>query len=208
MLNIAVFGSGRGSNFQAILDAIQAGTLRGARVVVVVSNNSDAGILNIARANGIPAMHMSRMQFKTEEDFELGILNLLKSYNVNFVALAGYMKHLSSKIINTYKNRVVNIHPALLPKFGGPGMYGMRVHEAVIAAGETKSGATVHMLDEEYDHGPIVMQQMIQVAPDDTAESLAAKVLKVEHQLYPEAIRLFAEGKIVFPNTEVAVHPT
>ena len=208
MLNIAVFGSGRGSNFQAILDAINAGTLPGAHVAVVVSNNSDAGILNIARMNAIPAVHVSRMQFTIPEEHETRILDLLESYGVNFIVLAGYMKRLPFRIIDAFRNRIINIHPALLPKFGGPGMYGMRVHEAVIAAGERLSGATVHIVDEEYDHGPIVLQRTIQVALNDTAESLAAKVLKLEHQLYPEAIRLFAEGKVIIPNMEVAVHPS
>ena len=208
MLNIAVFGSGRGSNFQAILDAINAGTILGAHLAVVVSNNSNAGILNIAGMNAIPAVHVSRMQFKTEEEFVVRILDVLGAHGVNFIVLAGYMKRLPFRIIDAFRNRIINIHPALLPKFGGTGMYGIHVHEAVIAAGEPVTGATVHIVDEEYDRGPIVMQREVRVSPDDTPESLASKVLKLEHQLYPEAIRLFVGGKVVIPNMEVAVHPS
>jgi phosphoribosylglycinamide formyltransferase 1 len=193
MLNIAVFGSGAGSNFRAILTAIQQGNIPGARISLVISNNSGAGILGIARANALPAIHLSQKQFPDERSFAEQVLFTLREHGVNFIALAGYMKRVPPAVVAAYRNRIVNIHPALLPRFGGPGMYGIRVHEAVVASGETMSGATVHYVDEEYDHGSIVLQQTVPVLPGDTPESLAARVLAAEHELYPSAIRRIAQ---------------
>ncbi len=193
MLNIAVFGSGAGSNFRAILTAIQQGNIPGARISLVVSNNSGAGILGIARANALPAIHLSQKLFPDERSFVDTVLSALREHGVNFIALAGYMKRVPPDVVAAYRGRVVNIHPALLPRFGGTGMYGMRVHEAVLASGEKTSGATVHYVDEEYDHGKIVLQQTVPVLPGDTPESLAARVLTAEHALYPAAIRRIAQ---------------
>jgi phosphoribosylglycinamide formyltransferase-1 len=194
-MNIAVFASGRGSNFQAILSAIHNGSLP-VRVSFVLSNNSGAGALETARSHGIPAYHRSQRQFATEEELESEVLRLLESHNVEMIALAGYMKKLGARTIERYRNRIVNIHPALLPDFGGPGMYGIHVHEAVIASGARVSGATVHLVDEEYDRGTIVLQQTVDVAPGETPESLAAKVLVIEHEIYPKALKAFAEGRV------------
>jgi phosphoribosylglycinamide formyltransferase-1 len=195
MLRIAVFGSGRGSNFHAILGALQQGRIPNAQICLVISNNSSAGILEIARANSLSAIHLSQQQFPTETAYVDALIALLRQHGVNFIALAGYMKRLPSRVVGLFHGRIVNIHPALLPKFGGKGMYGHHVHEAVIASGEKLSGATVHIVDEEYDHGAVVLQRTVEVSPDDTPETLAAKVLRIEHELYPEAIRIFAEGR-------------
>jgi len=192
MLQLAVLGSGRGSNFQAILRAIDGGRLPSARVCLVISNNSDAGILALARSAGIPALHVSQKQFPTEEAFTDAMLLALQRHGAELIVLAGYMKRVPSRFVREYRGRILNIHPALLPKFGGQGMYGRHVHEAVIAARERESGATVHVVDDEYDHGQVVLQRTIEVAPDETPETLAAKVLEVEHALYPEAIRQYA----------------
>jgi phosphoribosylglycinamide formyltransferase-1 len=192
MLNIAVLGSGRGSNFQAILTAIQQGRIPGAKICLVISNNSGAGILEIARSNSLPAVHLSQKQFPAEDDFVDALLSLLSVHGVNFIVLAGYMKRIHPRVVEAYRRRITNIHPALLPRYGGPGMYGMHVHEAVIAAGERLSGATVHFVDEEYDRGSIVMQKTVSVAANETPETLAAKVLDIEHEIYPEAIRRLA----------------
>jgi len=205
MLNIALFGSGRGSNFQAILAAMEGGKISNARIAVAISNSSGSGILDIARSRGIPALHLSEKQSACTEEFVSKLLTVLSGYQVNFIALAGYMKRLDPRVIRAYRNRIINIHPALLPKFCGAGMYGERVHEAVIAAGEKVSGATVHIVDEEYDRGPIVLQKQVSVEPGDTPETLAARVLRVEHELYPEAIRLFASGKVTVRQNEVAI---
>ncbi len=194
-MNIAVFASGRGSNLMAILNAIKEGFLK-ARVSVVISNNSNAGALEIARANGIDALHISRKQFSSDEEYVKKILQELKSRNVELIVLAGYMKKIPSEIVKEYRNRILNIHPALLPSFGGQGMYGLNVHKAVIESGVKITGVTVHIVDEEYDHGPIVMQKAVEVKDDDTPETLAERVLKVEHEVYPQAIKLFVEGKV------------
>lgn len=199
MLTIAVFGSGRGSNFHAILSAMQQGTIPGARIALVISNNSAAGILDVARAGGIPAVHCSRPQFPTDEAYAAHLLRLLHSHGVDLIALAGYMKRVPPPVVAAFRNRIVNIHPALLPGFGGPGMYGMHVHEAVIAAGAARSGASVHIVDEEYDRGPVLLQREVPVDPADTPATLAAKVLRVEHELYPEAIRRIARGSLKLP---------
>ena len=204
-LRIAVFASGKGSNFSAILEAIKAGRIPNTEIVLAVSNNSASGALEIARNNRIPAVHLSRQQFGSDEAFNTTLVKTLSDHRVNFVVLAGYMKMLDGSIIRKFKNRIVNIHPALLPKFGGRGMYGTRVHEAVIACKEKTSGATVHIVDEEYDHGPIVLQRQMEIHMNETLETLAAGVLEIEHQIYPEAIRLFAEGRVQMNGRTVTI---
>jgi phosphoribosylglycinamide formyltransferase-1 len=194
-MNIAVFASGRGSNFQAILDAIDAGFLP-AKVVVLVSNKSDAGAMKIAGAHNILTRHISQQMFTSEEALADAMLEVLEEYHTEFIVLSGYLKKIPAQVIRQYRNRIVNIHPALLPSFGGEGMYGHRVHEAVMASGEKVSGATVHLVEEEYDRGPIVLQKTVDIDPNDTPDSLAAKVLKIEHEIFPFALKAFAEGRV------------
>ncbi len=194
-MNIAVFASGRGSNFRAILNAVQQGQLS-ANVTLLLSNKADAGAFEIARAQNIPAVHLSQQQFSDEEAFATKVLDVLSGHHVDFIALAGYLKRIPSRVVRQFRNRIVNVHPALLPAFGGDGMYGHHVHEAVIRYGAKISGATVHLVDEEYDHGPIVMQQSLEVSSDDTAESLASKVLRIEHEILPKALQAFAQNKV------------
>ncbi|CUU06268.1 phosphoribosylglycinamide formyltransferase-1 [Candidatus Kryptobacter tengchongensis] len=203
-MNIAVFASGRGSNLMAIINAIKEGRLN-AKVALVISNNSNAGALEIARANGIDALHISRRQFASDEEYIQKILHELKTRNIELIVLAGYMKKIPPEIVREYQNRILNIHPALLPAFGGPGMYGINVHKAVIDYGVKVTGVTVHIVDEEYDHGPIVMQRVVEVRDDDTPESLAERVLKVEHEIYPQAIELFVEGRVVISGRKVFI---
>ncbi|MBI3194991.1 MAG: phosphoribosylglycinamide formyltransferase [Ignavibacteriae bacterium] len=195
-LRIAVLASGRGSNLRAIVDALHAGIISNAQVSLVLSNNSSSGALEFARQQNIPAVHLNRLQFTTDVEFTTAMTQTIREHNCNFIVLAGYMKKLDPTIISSFKNRIINIHPALLPAYGGKGMYGMRVHEAVIASRDSVSGATVHFVDEEYDRGPVVLQERVDVSPADTPESLAEKVLKIEHTLYPKAINLFAQGKV------------
>lgn len=194
-LNLIVLASGGGTNLQAIIDHVEAGKLN-AQIKVVISNNSKAGALERARNHNIPAIHLNHKQFVTPEEFDQKLLSILEENHTDMLVLAGYMKMLSPVIIREYKNRIINIHPALLPSFGGPGMYGIHVHEAVIKSGVKVTGVTVHMVDEVYDHGAIVMQKTVPVMDDDTPESLAERVLKVEHQAYSEALQLFAEEKV------------
>jgi phosphoribosylglycinamide formyltransferase-1 len=194
-MNIAIFASGRGSNFQAILSAIDAGLLS-ARVTVLISNRSDAAALDIARTRKIQTSHLSQKMFPSEEALVEAMLNVLSQQRAELLVLAGYMKKIPLQVVRRYRNRIVNIHPALLPSFGGAGMYGHFVHEAVIASGMKVSGATVHLVDEEYDRGPIVMQKTVEIIQEDTPDLLAAKVLKIEHEIYPLALKAFAEGKV------------
>ncbi|MBM4161340.1 MAG: phosphoribosylglycinamide formyltransferase [Ignavibacteria bacterium] len=204
-MNIGVFASGRGSNFQAILNAIHQGYLP-ARVTLLLSNKSDAGALEIARSNGIATAHLSQKQFPDEELYVAAVLAALKEHDVHVIALAGYLKMIPTAVVRAYRNRILNIHPALLPWFGGPGMYGHHVHEAVLASGMKISGATVHIVDEEYDHGPIVIQKTVPIEQQDTPETLAARVLTVEHEIYPLALKAFAENRVSIKERSVWIH--
>lgn len=179
---------------QAILDACRAGRLD-AVPCVAISNNSASMALQRAREAGIPAYHVSAATHPGEaEDRE--ILRILRRHAVDTVVLAGYMKKLGPETLGAYRGRILNIHPALLPKYGGQGMYGRRVHEAVLAAGETVTGVTVHVVDELYDHGQILAQCTVAVAPDDTPDTLAARVLTHEHRVYSETLQRIATGEI------------
>lgn len=201
-MNITVFASGRGSNFQAILNAIETGFIP-ARINLLLSNKSDAGALDIARAKNIPTKHLSQKMFETEEKFAQSMLDVLSEYKTELIALAGYLKKIPDQVIDRYRNKIVNIHPALLPSFGGAGMYGHHVHEAVIASGVKISGATVHLVDENYDCGPILMQKTVDVNYNDTPDSIAVKVLKIEHKIFPLAIKAFAEGRVKIEGRKV-----
>jgi phosphoribosylglycinamide formyltransferase-1 len=194
-LRLAIFASGRGTNFQAILDAIAARRLQ-AQVVLYVSNRPDAGALQIARSARIPAAVIEERQFVEAADYERTLLEHMAKHEVNFIALAGFMRKIPAGVVRQFRHRIVNIHPALLPSFGGKGMYGHRVHAAVLEYGCKVTGVTVHLVDEEYDTGPPILQRCVPVLDDDTPESLAVRVLEVEHQLYPEALQLFAEDRV------------
>jgi len=194
-IRLAVFASGRGSNLESIINHINTGQLD-AKVAVVISNNSKSGALEMARHNNIPAHHISGIHFENEEVFINHVLQVLEKYDSQLVVLAGYMKKVPVRIIQSFKHRILNIHPALLPCFGGKGLYGKYVHDAVLEYGCKVSGATVHIVDEEYDTGPPVYQQCVPVRNDDTPETLAARILKVEHEIYPKAIQLFAENRV------------
>lgn len=204
-LHIAVFASGRGSNFKAVLEKIQSGEIPNTNIAVVISNSSTAGALEIARSHSLPAIHCSRTKFGSDEEFTERLRSLLSEYGVNLIILAGYMKLMPLEIVRQYRHRILNVHPALLPAFGGTGMYGHHVHEAVIAYGAKISGATVHLVDEEYDHGPVVLQECVAVETDDSPDSLSKKVLKIEHRILPEAVKLFAEGRIQVQGRKVII---
>jgi phosphoribosylglycinamide formyltransferase-1 len=188
----------------ALLSAIEKGELH-ASIVAVISNKAEAGVLDIARARGIPAIHLSNELLPSTEEFDQALLQTLKEHQVEIIALAGYLKKLSSGIIRAYKHRIVNIHPALLPAFGGKGMYGQKVHQAVLDYGCKVSGVTVHLVDEEYDTGPPILQRCVPVKEDDTVETLAARVLEQEHQIYAEALQLFAEERIEIQGRKVII---
>jgi phosphoribosylglycinamide formyltransferase-1 len=182
---IAVLASGRGSNLQAILDYLDRSSGRASyEVAAVISNKSDAPALDLARKRGIPAIVAG-----ADGD---ALAAALDSNKIDIVALAGYLKKIPRSVVESYAGRIVNVHPALLPAHGGEGMYGSRVHEAIIAAGDSETGVTVHLVDAEYDRGAIVAQWRIPILKGDDARSLAARVLKVEHALYPRALDLIA----------------
>ena len=205
-LKLGVLASGRGSNFAALVAAIQQRRLT-ATVRVLISNKEDAGALAIAQQNGIPALFLSPKAFASTEHYDDEIARTFIKYNVNFVVLAGYLRLLSVDFIRTYTNRIINIHPALLPAFGGKGMYGIHVHEAVLAHGCKVSGVTLHLVDEIFDHGPIILQRCVPVLADDTPETLAARVLVQEHQIYAEALQLFAEGRVKIEGCRARILP-
>ncbi len=194
-LKLGVLASHSGTNLQAIIDACRRGLLD-ARVCTVISNNSRSGALRRARREGIPCYHLSSVTHPVEEELDSAILRVLESHNVELVALAGYMKRIGPRVLARYDRRILNTHPALLPRFGGEGMYGRFVHEAVLAAGVETTGATIHLVDERYDHGPIVAQREVPVLAGDTVDSLSARVLREEHRLYVETLRRVAGGEI------------
>jgi phosphoribosylglycinamide formyltransferase-1 len=187
-MNLAFFASHNGSNMQAVIDACNSGHLK-AKPCVVISNNSDSGALARAKQEGIPAYHLSSKTHPDPAQLDQVTLAVLTQNQADLVILAGYMKKLSEKTLSAYQGRVLNIHPALLPKYGGQGMYGMRVHEAVIAAGEKETGVTIHWVDREYDHGGIVAQCRLPVYATDTAETLAERVLEREHTFLVETLK-------------------
>ena len=181
---------------QAIIDACTAGTLA-AVPCVVISNNSRAGALARARQENIAPYHLSERTHG--EALGGAILAAMQRHGVEVICLAGYMKKLGAEVLAAYEGRILNIHPSLLPKFGGQGMYGMRVHEAVLAAGERESGATVHLVDEEYNHGRVLAQEKVPVKAEDTPEALQKRVLAAEHRLYTATLARIAAGEIPIP---------
>ena len=194
-MNIAVFASHGGSDLQAIIDGCKNNKIN-ASVVAVISNNGNSVALQRAENESIPAFHLSAKKYGSEEVLAEEILKVLSEYNVDMIFLAGYMRMLHISVLQKYNNRIFNIHPALLPKFGGKGMYGMNVHKAVIEAGENETGVTIHRVSSEYDSGEIVAQTKVDVRDGDTAESLAARVLECEHEFLVEVISDIADGKI------------
>lgn len=195
MLHLGLLASHGGTNMQAIIDACQAGRLQ-AVPRVVISNNAGSGALERARQAGIPAVHLSSRTHADPAALDSAILATLQSHGVTLVCLAGYMRRLGPRTLAAYHHRVLNIHPALLPRFGGRGFYGERVHQAVLAAGEVESGPTVHLVDGEYDHGRVLAQRRVPVLPGDDAASLAARVLVQEHLIYPETLQRIATGEL------------
>ena len=190
---IAVFCSGNGSNFKALFYATRNKQLA-AEIVLCLSNRAQCGAMEFAEQNGIATLHISEKQFASFDEFAATMVERLKEHQIDIILLAGYMRKVPDAVVAAFPDRMLNIHPALLPKFGGEGMYGMYVHSAVLEAGESESGATVHFVNEEYDKGKILLQRRVPVLAGDTPEILAARVLACEHQLYPDALeKLLAE---------------
>ena len=182
---IAIFVSGGGSNARVMIDRFQAHPEDGVEVVLLVSNKATAGGLTVAAERGIPSLVVKRKDWATGEE----LLAALKAYKVDLIVLAGFLWLIPPYLVKAYPKRIVNIHPALLPKYGGKGMYGHHVHEAVRAAGETESGITIHYVNEHYDKGNIVFQAAVRLDPDDTPEQIAERVLRLEHGNYWRVVR-------------------
>jgi len=195
-MNIAVFASHSGSDLQAIIDGCKNDKIN-ATVAVVISNNGDSMALQRANNEKIPNFHMSAKKYGNEEILATEIMTVLDKYSIDMIFLAGYMRMLHVSILEKYNNRIFNIHPTLLPKFGGKGMYGINVHTAVIEAKEKETGVTIHRVNAEYDSGEIVAQTKVAVAEGDTPETLAARVLEREHEFLVEVISDIVNGKII-----------
>lgn len=196
MLNIGVLVSGGGTNLQSIIDGTKFGNIKG-NVNVVISNNENAYALQRAKHNNIDAI------YETNED---KIIEILKEHKVDLVVLAGYLKIISPKFVSEFRNKIINIHPSLIPSFCGEGYYGEKVHQAVIDYGVKFTGATVHFVDEVADNGPIIMQKTVEVKQDDDAKTLSKRVLEVEHKILNESIMLFCENKLSIQGRRVFIN--
>ena len=206
MLKLAVLVSGGGTNLQAIIDAISAGKITNACISVVISNNVNAYALERARAHGIEALCISPKDFESREAFNQAFLEKLNSYNVDLVVLAGFLVVLPEMMIKEYENRIINIHPSLIPSFCGKGFYGLKVHEGVLARGVKVTGATVHFVDEGTDTGPIILQKAVEVKQGDTPEVLQRRVMEqAEWVILPKAIDLIANGKVSVKDGHVII---
>jgi len=199
MINIGVLASGRGTNLQAIIEAIEDGKIAG-EIKVVMSDHPKACALKRAQQYLIDTRYMDFKEFKNREDFDKEIIKILKEKKIDLVVLAGYMRILSPYFIRAYQNKIMNIHPALLPSFPG-----LHAQKQAIGNGVKISGCTVHFVDEGVDSGPIILQKAVEVSDDDTEESLTKKILKEEHQIYPQAIQLFCEGRLVIKGRRVFI---
>ena len=196
-MNIAILCSGSGTNLQAIIDAVKSGYIP-AKIAIVVSDNKDAFALERARKAGIETLILDKREFKTREDFDRKIAGSLKGKDVGLVVLAGFMRLLSAHFIKEYKNKIINIHPALLPSFKGT--HGIK---DALEYGVKVTGVTVHFVDEKLDHGPVILQRAVELEEGDTEDTLLERVHKEEHRMYPEAIKLFAEGKLAIKGRRV-----
>ena len=196
-MRIAVFVSGGGTNLQAIIDNIRDGYLSDIDIGLVVSSSPNAYALTRAADNGIPSVVLNARDFASREEWDLKVLNSVLDAGCELIVLAGYLSLLGSETVRRFSNKIINIHPALIPAFCGAGMYGIRPHVAALARGVKVSGATVHFVNEEYDSGPIILQKAVDVLPDDTPEALQQRIMKeCEQKILPKAIRLIADGKV------------
>lgn len=197
-VRLGFFSSHGGSNFQAIVDACYSGKLA-AIPALLICNNKDAFVLERAAQAKIPAFVLNTKTHPNPEELDVEILRLLKEYEVELIALTGYMRKVGAKVLSAFEGRILNIHPALLPKFGGQGMYGLNVHRAVLESGEKETGATIHLVNEEYDKGRILAQVSVPVLAGDTPESLSSRVIAKEHELYVDTLMRIVSGEIALP---------
>ncbi|HIH69696.1 MAG TPA: phosphoribosylglycinamide formyltransferase [Methermicoccus shengliensis] len=197
---IGVLASGRGSNLQSIIDHIEGGYIKNARIGVVISDRASAYALERARRHGIEAVYINPHAYPTKEEYEQKVLEVLEEHGVELVLLAGYMRIVGDTLLDAYEGRMLNIHPALLPAFRG-----LHAQRQALEYGVKVAGCTVHFVDREVDHGPIIIQRCVEVREDDTEETLSARILEQEHKIYPEAVRLYLEGKLKIEGRRVRV---
>lgn len=197
MLNVVVLVSGGGTNLQAIIDAVESGHITNTKIAGVISNNQNAYALERAKKHGIPNLCISPKQFASREEFNEQFLEKVNELHPDLIVLAGFLVVIPPAMIETYRNRIINIHPSLIPSFCGTGFYGLKVHEAALARGVKVVGATVHFVDEGTDTGPIILQKAVEVEPGDTPEVLQRRVMEqAEWKILPKAIDLIANGKV------------
>lgn len=204
-LKIGVLISGSGTNLQSIIDNIEKGEING-KITVVISNKSDAYGLERARQHNINAVFVNHKEYENFEMYNDAVIEELEKHGVELIVLAGYLKILSGKFIEKYRNKIINIHPSLIPSFCGKGYYGLKVHEAAVNYGVKLSGATVHFVDEQADTGPIIMQESVEVDYDDSAETLQKKILKIEHKILPLAVKYYCDGKLEVVGRKVKIN--
>ena len=200
-MNIAVFASGRGTNFAAIIRAVKKGKIK-ASLALLICDNPKAGAISRAKRAQIKVALVKKEDFPSNKDFEANILQHLAEHNIDLIVLAGFMRILGPELVQKYQGRILNIHPALLPSFKG-----VQAIKDAFDYGVKVTGVTVHFVDEKMDHGPIILQEAVQIEEDDTLESLEAKIHKLEHRLYPEVIRLYTEGKLKIIDRKVRILP-
>ena len=206
MLRVAVLVSGGGTNLQAIIDAVEAGNITNTEIVGVISNNRNAYALERAKNHGIPGLCISPKDFETREEFNQALLNKLNEMKVDLIVLAGFLVVIPEMMIREYRNRIINIHPSLIPSFCGTGYYGLKVHEAALARGVKVVGATVHFVDEGTDTGPIILQKAVEVEEGDTPQILQRRVMEqAEWKILPQAIHLIANNKIEVTDGKVTM---
>lgn len=206
MLNIAVLVSGGGTNLQALIDAQEKGELKGGRICSVISSSGDAYALTRAEKAGIETFILERGNYKSKDEFSLALDAVIEHQNVGLIVFAGFMHILNDAFCQKYKNRMINVHPSLVPAFSGKGFYGLKVHEQALQYGVRLSGATVHFVEPEVDGGPIILQKAVPVEDDDTPERLQARVMReAEHIILPKAVSLFCEGRLQLKGRRVII---
>jgi phosphoribosylglycinamide formyltransferase-1 len=206
MLKLGILVSGGGTNLQSIMDKIQNGYLAGCEIVTVVSSKTGVYALERAQKHNIPSAVISKKSFGSMEEYDSALIEHFKRCDVELVVLAGFLSMLGQAFVETYRNRIINIHPALIPSFCGKGYYGIIPHQKALEYGVKVTGATVHFVDIEYDSGPIILQKSVEVKPDDTPESLQLRVMQeAEWELLPKAIRLYKEGRLILEGRKVRI---
>ena len=206
MLKLAVMVSGGGTNLQALIDEINSGALQDVSIEIVISTRSDAYALERAKKHGIPEVSIVKKDYSDQATYEDALLEIIDSYNVDLLVLAGCLAIIPPKVVRKYRNRIINIHPSLIPAFSGSGYYGLKVHEAALARGVKVTGATVHFVDEGTDTGPIILQKPVEVLEGDDPESLQKRVMEeAEWKLLAEAIRLIAQNRLVIEGSRVKI---